>query len=161
MPQCDPMPAFDEARDAVANGTAPDEAARALVAAMTPEERLWCVDGDAPTWAGLAFLGDDGYHKAPFRAGEVDRLGLQRHVLGCVKHFACNSMENARFSVDIEVDDVPLHEVFLPHFRRIVDAGVAAVMSAYNSVNGDWCGQNRTLLTEVLRDEWGFQGFVI
>ena len=87
--------------------------------------------------------------------------GLQRHVMACVKHFACNSMENARFSVDIEVDDVALHEVYLPHFRRIVDEGVASVMSAYNSVNGEWCGQNRELLTDVLRGEWGFEGFVI
>jgi hypothetical protein len=78
-----------------------------------------------------------------------------------VKHFACNSMENARFTVDIEVDDVALHEVYLPHFRRIVDEGVASVMSAYNSVNGEWCGQHRELLTGILRDEWGFEGFVI
>jgi beta-glucosidase len=70
-------------------------------------------------------------------------------------------MENARFSVDIEVDDVALHEVYLPHFRRVIDEGVAAVMSAYNAVNGEWAGQSRALLTDVLRAEWGFQGFVI
>ena len=51
--------------------------------------------------------------------------------------------------------------MYLPQFKRIVDEGVAAVMSAYNSVNGEWCGQNRALLTDVLRTEWGFEGFVI
>src|SRR3954471_16434831 len=71
-----PIQTFDEARAAVAGGMAAGEAARALVAEMTAEERLWCLDGDAPTWAGLAFLGDDGYHKAPFAAAEVDRVGL-------------------------------------------------------------------------------------
>ena len=87
--------------------------------------------------------------------------GAQRHVMACVKHYAANSMENARFSVDVEVDDRTLHEVYLPHFRAVVEAGVASVMSAYNSVNGEWCGQNPTLLTEILRDEWGFEGFVM
>jgi beta-glucosidase len=87
--------------------------------------------------------------------------GAQRHVMACVKHFACNSMENARFTVDVQVDERALHEVYLPHFRTVVDAGVAAVMSAYNSVNGEWCGQNRMLLTEVLREEWRFRGFVV
>jgi beta-glucosidase len=70
-------------------------------------------------------------------------------------------MENARFSVDVRVDERTLHEIYLPHFRAIVAAGVASVMSAYNSVNGRWCGQNRTLLTDILRDEWGFGGFVV
>ena len=87
--------------------------------------------------------------------------GAQRHVMACVKHYAVNSMENARFSVDVQVDERTLHEVYLPHFRAVVEAGVASVMSAYNSVNGEWCGQNRTLLTEILRDEWGFEGFVM
>jgi beta-glucosidase len=87
--------------------------------------------------------------------------GAQRHVMACVKHYACNSMENARFTVDVRVDERALHEVYLPHFRAVVDAGVTAVMSAYNSVNGEWCGQNRVLLTDVLRDEWGFAGFVM
>jgi beta-glucosidase len=87
--------------------------------------------------------------------------GAQRHVMACVKHYACNSMETARFSVDVRVDERVLHEVYLPHFRMVVDAGVAGVMSAYNSVNGRWCGQNRTLLTDILRAEWGFDGFVM
>ena len=51
--------------------------------------------------------------------------------------------------------------MYLPHFRRIVDEGVASVMSAYNSVNGEWCGQSVQLLSDVLRDEWGFDGYVI
>jgi beta-glucosidase len=80
--------------------------------------------------------------------------------MACVKHFALNSMENARFSVDVRADERALHEVYLPHFRRIVEGGVASVMSAYNSVNGSFCGDNAELLTNILRDEWGFDGFV-
>jgi len=77
-----------------------------------------------------------------------------------MKHFACNSMEEARFRVDVTVDERALHEVYLPHFRRVAGEGVASVMSAYNSVNGDWCGENSVLLTDVLRGEWGWDGFV-
>jgi beta-glucosidase len=244
---------FDDARRAVAAGRTPHDAAAALVATLSEYEKLWCLDGDAPTWAGLKFLSEDGYHKAVFVGAELERVGfpgirfsdgprgavvgnatafpvpmargatwdveleerigraigselsaiganltgavcinllrhpawgraqetygedphhvgefgaaltrgLQQHVMACMKHFACNSMENARFSVDIAVDDVALHEVFLPHFRRVVDEGVACVMTAYNSVNGEWCGQSHQLLRDILRGEWGFDGFVI
>ena len=113
-----------------------------------------------PAW-GRA---QETYGEDPFHVGELGAAltrGLQRHVMACMKHFACNSMENARFSVDIEVDEVALHEVYLPHFKRIVDEGVASVMSAYNSVNGEWAGQSPALLTDILRGEWGFDGFVI
>jgi beta-glucosidase len=113
-----------------------------------------------PAW-GRA---QETYGEDPFHVGELGAAltrGVQRHAMACVKHFACNSMENARFTVDVTVDDEALHEVYLPHFRRIVDEGVAAVMSAYNAVNGEWAGQSRALLTDVLRDEWGFDGFVI
>ena len=81
--------------------------------------------------------------------------------MACMKHFALNSMENARFTVDVSADERALHEVYLPHFKRVADAGVASVMSAYNSVNGTWCGDNAELLTHILRDEWGWDGFVI
>ncbi len=113
-----------------------------------------------PAW-GRA---QETYGEDPFHIGELGAAltrGVQRHTMACVKHFALNSMENARFSVDVTVDEQALHEVFLPHFRRIVDEGVACVMSAYNAVNGEWCGQSPQLLTEVLRDEWGFTGMVI
>ncbi len=87
--------------------------------------------------------------------------GAQRHVMACVKHFACNSMENARFKVDVEIDDADLRDLYLPHFKRCIDAGAAAVMSAYNKVNGAWCGHHRQLLTDMLKGEWGFDGFVM
>ena len=52
------------------------ETARSIIADMTEDEKLWCLDGDAPFWAGLGYMGRGGYHKAPFYAAEVERLGL-------------------------------------------------------------------------------------
>lgn len=87
--------------------------------------------------------------------------GIQGNAMACVKHFALNSMENARFSVDVTIDQADLHETFLPHFKRVIDEGTFAVMSSYNSVNGTWSGQNADLLTATLRDTWHFDGVVI
>ncbi|MCU1574654.1 MAG: glycosyl hydrolase [Micrococcaceae bacterium] len=86
--------------------------------------------------------------------------GVRVHVMACVKHFALNSMENERFEVDVSVDEHALHEVYLPHFKAVVDAGADSVMSAYNRVRGEYMDVNRALLTDVLRHEWGFPGFV-
>ncbi|KAL2424171.1 hypothetical protein ABEF95_011223 [Exophiala dermatitidis] len=91
-------------------------------------------------------------------------IGLEAKAQGATfysGHFALNSMENARFKVDVEVDEDVLHEIYLPHFRRVIEGGVASVMSSYNSVNGEWAGQNKQLLTDILRNTWGFDGFVI
>jgi beta-glucosidase len=93
--------------------------------------------------------------------GAALAIGIQTHnVVATAKHFALNSIENARFKVDVTVDPRTLREVYLPHFKRIIDAGCASLMSAYNKVNGEFCGQNRELLTDILRGEWGFDGFV-
>jgi len=103
------------------------------------------------------------YGEDPHHVGEMAAAltrGLQTRVMACMKHFACNSMEEARFRVDVTVDERALHEVYLPHFHRVADEGVASVMSAYNSVNGHWCGENTVLLTDVLRSEWGWDGLV-
>ncbi|HET8929484.1 MAG TPA: glycoside hydrolase family 3 N-terminal domain-containing protein, partial [Acidimicrobiales bacterium] len=113
-----------------------------------------------PAW-GRA---QETYGEDPDHVGEMGAAlvrGVQRHVMACVKHFACNSIEDARFRVDVEVSDEVLRGTYLAPFARIVREGVAAVMSAYNSVNGEWCGQNHELLTTILRDEWGFEGFVM
>jgi beta-glucosidase len=113
-----------------------------------------------PAW-GRA---QETYGEDPVLVGELGAAltrGLQRHVMACVKHYALNSMENARFTVDVTVDDRTLHEVYLPHFKRVIDEGVASVMSAYNAVNGQWCGHHTELLRAILKDDWGWDGFVI
>ena len=112
-----------------------------------------------PAWGRAQETYGEDPHHVGVMASAFTR-GLQRHVMACMKHFALNSMENARFTVDVTVDERALHEVYLPHFERVAAEGVASVMSAYNSVNGEWCGQNEHLLTDVLRDEWGWDGFV-
>jgi beta-glucosidase len=81
--------------------------------------------------------------------------------MACVKHLAANSIEKARFRVDVRLSERALREVYLPHFRRCVDEGVAAVMSAYNRVNGAYCSENRHLLRDILKGEWGFSGLVM
>jgi beta-glucosidase len=87
--------------------------------------------------------------------------GAQEHVIATPKHFAVNSIEDTRFDVDMTVDERTLRELYLPHFKAVSDAGAGAIMSAYNSVNGAYCAENKTLLTDILKDEWGFEGFVM
>ena len=87
--------------------------------------------------------------------------GAQNHVLTSPKHFALNNLENTRFELSAEIDARSLNEVYLPHFKRcVVEGGAASVMSAYNKVNGVYCGEQRFLLDEILRQDWGFRGFV-
>jgi len=88
--------------------------------------------------------------------------GIQsQRVIAVVKHYACNSIENSRFKVNVIIDERALHEVYLPHFKACVDAGAAAFMSAYNRVNGEYCGENKVLLNDILRERFGFKGFVM
>ncbi len=113
-----------------------------------------------PAWGrAQETYGEDPRHLGSL--GAALARGVQRHVMACVKHYALNSMENARFKVDVTIDDRALHEIYLAHFKMVVDAGVASVMSAYNSMNGEWCGQNRPLLTGILKEQWAFPGFVM
>jgi beta-glucosidase len=113
-----------------------------------------------PAWGrAQETYGEDPHHLGVM--GSALSRGLQTHnVIATVKHFALNSMENARFTVDVRIDERALHEVYLPHFKAVIDAGCKSVMSAYNRMNGEYCGQNRYLLTDILRGEWGFPGFV-
>lgn len=162
------------------HGTAfPVSMARGATWDVTLEERVGAAIGTEVRAQGGTFFGgvcvnlprhpawgraQETYGEEPVILGELGAAlvrGVSPHAIACVKHYALNSMENARFSVDVRIDDATLHELFLPHFRRAVDAGALAVMSAYNSVNGHWAGQNAELLTRVLRDDWGFGGVVI
>jgi len=103
--------------------------------------------------------GEDSYHLGEM--GSALSRGTQHHnVISTVKHFALNSIENTRFNLDVHTDERTLREIYLPHFRKVIEAGCLSVMSSYNKVNGTYCGQNEYLLTDILRGEWGFEGFV-
>ncbi|MFF4583012.1 beta-glucosidase [Streptomyces sp. NPDC001389] len=82
-------------------------------------------------------------------------------LMATVKHFAGNNQETDRFTVDAAIDEQTLQEVELPAFRGAVDAGAAAVMCAYNGVNGTHSCGNDQLLQKVLREQWGFRGWVM
>lgn len=89
--------------------------------------------------------------------------GLQGQGVGaCVKHFACNSQENFRMYSDSVVDERALREIYLKQFEIIVRKSQPfAMMTAYNLLNGEYCSQNKTLLTRIAREEWGFDGVFI
>lgn len=113
-----------------------------------------------PAWGrAQETYGEDPYHLGEMGAALV--RGVQRHIMACIKHYACNSIERARFKVNVKVDERTLHEVYLPHFKRCIEEGAASVMSAYNKVNGEYCSHSHHLQTDILRDEWGFEGFVV
>jgi beta-glucosidase len=89
--------------------------------------------------------------------------GVQSHdVAVTVKHFAANDTEIERMSVDVDVDERTLRELYLRPFERTVnEADAWGIMSAYNRLDGEFCAHSRRLLTDILRDEWGFDGFVV
>lgn len=108
----------------------------------------------------------EGYGEDPYlaaRMGVAYIKGAQGEgIITSVKHYAANNAEYERHRIDEKIDLRTLHEIYLPAFKAAVQEGGAwAVMSAYNKVNGLYCAENPYLLRDVLKKEWGFQGFVI
>lgn len=89
--------------------------------------------------------------------------GVQQHVLANPKHYAVNSIEDTRFEVDMTFDDErTLREIYLPHFRAaVIEGGAASVMTAYNKVNGQYCGENEQLIRDILKGDWAYDGFTL
>jgi beta-glucosidase len=107
----------------------------------------------------------ESYGEDPFllgRMGEALTRSVQEEgLIACPKHYALNNIEDLRFHINVKTDDRTLHEVYLPHFKKCVDAGALSIMGAYNRYNEFYCCENQKLLTDILRDEWGFDGFVL
>lgn len=106
-------------------------------------------------------MGEDPYLTAEMAVAYVTGVQSQG-VASCIKHFVCNDTEFERMSIDSQVDERTLREIYLVPFERAVrDAGVLSVMTAYNKVNGLHAADHRWLITDVLRGEWGFDGVVV
>jgi beta-glucosidase len=107
------------------------------------------------------YLGED-----PILAGEMVghvMKGLQaQHVIGDIKHYAVNDQESGRNAVNVNIDKRSMMETDLLAFEiGLRESNVAAVMCAYNRVNGDYSCENKYLLTDVLKKDWSFKGFVL
>ncbi len=106
------------------------------------------------------------YSEDPYITGAIGAAmvkGIQSQGVGaCPKHYAVNSQETERFSVDEQVSERALREIYLRGFEKMVrEAHPWSIMSAYNRVNGVYAQCNKLLLTDILRDDWGFDGIVM
>lgn len=96
------------------------------------------------------------------RLGSAYVVGLQQYMAACVKHYAANNVEDGRGTANAIIDEQTLREKYGRHFEMItIEGGAAAVMASYNAVNGQKSTVNGTLLNDMLRTEFGFQGFVL
>jgi len=107
------------------------------------------------------YFSEDPYHAGKMAASYV--RGIQKHkVYACPKHLAVNSQELRRMAMDAVVDERTLREIYLTGFEIAVKEGNAkAIMSSYNSINGEYANENQHLLKDILRGEWGFDGVVV
>ena len=107
------------------------------------------------------YFSEDPYLAGKLAAGYI--RGIQsKGVAACPKHFAVNSQETRRMASDSIVDERTLREIYLTGFEIAVKEGhPRSIMSSYNLVNGTYANENKHLLMEILRDEWGFDGAVI
>lgn len=114
-----------------------------------------------PRWGrAQECYGEDSYHLGEMGAA-LTRGVQSQNVMACIKHYAMNSIENARFKADVFADKRTLHEVYLPHFKRCIQEGAASVMGAYNKVYGEQASESKYLLKDILRDKWHFDGFTL
>ena len=120
-----------------------------------------------PRWGrGQETYGEDPYLTGRMGAAFVKGIQgsdpLHLKAAACAKHFAVHSgPESTRHSIDVQVNEDELRETYLPAFHTLVDSGVESVMCAYNRVNSEPCCTGHTLLKDILRDEWHFQGHVV
>jgi beta-glucosidase len=122
-----------------------------------------CVNIQRTPLAGRTF---ESLSEDPLLAGQIAAAyvrGVQsRSVAAVVKHLAGNESEFERYSIDVLIDERALREIYLVPFElAISEGGALGVMAAYNQLNGRFCSENEPLLQGLLREEWGFDGFVV
>jgi beta-glucosidase len=107
------------------------------------------------------YFGEDPFLVSRIAVGYI-RGQQSQGVASCIKHLAVNNQELERMTINVEVDERALREIYLPAFKAAVqEAGVWVVMGAYNRFRGQFCSQNDYLLNKILKGEWNFQGLVV
>ena len=116
-----------------------------------------------PRWGRIAEgAGEDPLLGARMAAAYVRGFQAEPGFLACAKHYAAyGGAEGGRDYNTVDMSERTLREIYLPPFKAAVDAGVWTLMSAFDSLNGVPASANRHLLTDILRREWGFKGFVV
>ncbi|MBO0321524.1 glycoside hydrolase family 3 C-terminal domain-containing protein [Muricauda sp. CAU 1633] len=120
-----------------------------------------------PYWGRI----NETFSEDPFLTGRIGVAyvkGLQgnhpkyRKLVSTLKHYAVNNVEANRQSLSVDVSERMLHEYWLPHFKEcIIEGGAQSIMASYNAINGTPNNINKLLLTDILKDQWGFDGFVV
>lgn len=107
------------------------------------------------------YFGEDPFLASRMAVGYIK--GVQsEHVVATAKHFVANNQEWDRYNVSSDMDDRTLQEIYLPAFKAAVTEGNAGcVMSSYNLVDGTWASENKNILTDILKNDWKFPGFVM
>ncbi len=107
------------------------------------------------------YMGEDPYLAGHMAVGFI-RGEQTQDVSSCVKHYALNNQELNRGSINVDVDERALREIYLPAFKAAVQqGGVWCVMGAYNQLRGQHCCENNYLLNQIMKGEWGFKGIIL
>ncbi len=107
------------------------------------------------------YMSEDPFLAGRMAVGWVQGLQSQG-VAACAKHFAANSQETERGTINASMSERTLREIYLPAFHdAVVDGGAMSVMAAYNKLQGTYCSENSHLLNDILKHEWGFRGVVM
>ena len=121
-----------------------------------------------PRWGRVAEgAGEDPFlgsliAQAMVKGYQSNSMNLSESVMACVKHFALyGAVEGGRDYNTVDMSEVKMHQDYLPPYKAAVDAGVGSVMTAFNDVNGIPATGNKKLFKDLLRDRWGFNGFVV
>src|SRR5262249_1166139 len=121
-----------------------------------------------PRWGRIAEgAGEDPYlgsliAKAMVKGYQGNHLTDNNAVMACVKHFALYGAEEAgREYNTVDMSRIKMYQYYLPPYKAAVDAGVGSVMSSFNEIDGIPATGNKWLLTDLLRKQWGFKGFVV